>query len=135
MKKWIDFLRDPEVWRYLFFGVLTTVVSMISYMFARWCKIDYQTANVLSWICAVTFAYITNKFYVFGSKETSLSVILREGIRFYGARIVSLGLEMGSMWIFVDLLSVHDLIAKCIGQVIVVIANYIFSKFIVFKKN
>ena len=135
MKKIIRFLLEPEVWRYLVTGVLSTIVSMVSYMIARWFGINYQVSNVISWICAVTFAYVTNKFYVFHSKKTDRATILKEMAGFYGARLVTLGLEMGTMWLMVDFLSMHDLLAKCVGQVIVVVTNYVFSKFIVFKEK
>ena len=135
MKKLIKFLLSPEVIRYVVMGVLATFVSMASYMAARFFGVNYQVSNVISWICAVTFAYVTNKFYVFQSRSTDLFIILKEMAGFYGARLATLALEMAVMWIMVELLWIHDLIAKCVGQILVMITNYLFSKFIVFKKK
>ena len=135
MKKLIKFLLSPEVIRYVVMGVLATFVSMASYMAARFFGVNYQVSNVISWICAVTFAYVTNKFYVFQSRSTNFFIILKEMAGFYGARLATLALEMAVMWIMVELLWIHDLIAKCVGQILVMITNYLFSKFIVFKKK
>lgn len=135
MRKLFKALCQPEMLRYLVVGVLITAVSMASYSIARFFGIDYQTANVISWIASVTFAYVTNKVFVFRSRGTGTGTILREMTGFYGARLATLGLEMAAMWLMVDVLSVHDLIAKAVCQVLLVISNYMFSKFIVFKKK
>ena len=135
MKKLIKLLCNPEVIRYLVMGVLATAVSMASYMIARYFGVNYQASNVISWICAVTFAYVTNKFYVFQSQATDSKTILKEVLGFYGARLATLGLEMAVMWLMVDLLSLHDFLAKCAGQIVVMVTNYVFSKFLIFKKK
>ncbi len=134
LRKIIDFCKNPETLRYLLMGIATTAVSLLSYEAARLLGVPYQAANVISWICAVTFAFFANKFYVFRRKDASLPVIVREMAVFYGGRLFSLALEAAVMWLFVDVLHLHDFIAKCAGQVIVFITNYLISKFLVFRK-
>lgn len=139
MKKLIDkvvsFLLQPESLRYLIVGILTTVVGVGTYELARLAGIHYQAANVISWICAVTFAFFTNKYVVFRSKDSSAGVLVSEMIRFYGGRLATLALEMAVMWLIVDVLHIHDFIAKCVTQVIVFVSNYLISKFLIFTKK
>ncbi len=90
-----------------------------------------QAANIFSWICAVTFAYITNRVFVFKSKEKNK---LKEITSFVSSRITTLLIDMAIMGIFVTLLHFNDKIMKLIVQVVVTILNYVFSKLFVFKK-
>lgn len=94
--------------------------------------IQLQIANILSWIAGVTFAYITNRKFVFQSKEKNK---LKEATKFVASRIVTLILDMVIMWFGVTILHENDKIIKLLSQLIVVIANYVFSKLIVFKEN
>ena len=128
--------KYKEIINYLIFGGLTTLISIDTYtIFTKICNIDYLISNVLSWIIAVLFAFITNKLFVFESKSKDKKLVSKEITNFFFFRIVSLGIEMVIMYTFVDLLSINDLITKVIAQVIVILSNYIFSKVFVFKKN
>lgn len=128
--------KYKEIINYLIFGVLTTVVSIGTYaLFTKLFSINYLVSNILSWILAVLFAFITNKLFVFESKSKDKKQVTKEMINFFFFRIISLGIEMIIMYTFVDLLSINDLITKVIAQIIVVLSNYIFSKVFVFKKN
>ena len=127
---------------YLLFGGLTTLISILSFwLFSLMLGEErYLLSNFLSWVLAVIFAFITNKTLVFGSKKTDKSTLLREGLEFLGARVFSLGLEEGGLWLLLDafgmaLLPSGDLIAKVIMSVIVILVNYFLSKFIIFKKK
>ena len=135
---------------YLFFGVLTTLVNFIAfYLFSLLLSDElYLVTNVIAWVIAVIFAFITNKLFVFRSGSFRLSVLIRQIPEFIGARAASLAIEEIGLWLLVDilgmkgigaeLLSIHisgELIAKVILAVIVVILNYFFSKFIIFKKG
>lgn len=122
--------KYEELIKYVIAGVLTTVISIVSYNIFRNIGIYYQICNVLSWICAVIFAYFVNKYYVFKSESKSL----KEFISFISCRLLSLGIDMISMFILVDLISINDRISKLIVQVIVLVLNYVFSKLFVFKK-
>lgn len=147
MKKLIK--KYKEIILYIFFGVLTTIVNFVIYfiMNALLGEDMYLVSNVIAWIGAVAFAYVTNKIWVFESKSRESKTLLREIGEFVSARLLSLGIEEAGLYIFVDLLKFStfsfsflrltitgDVIAKVIMQVIVVTLNYIFSKFIIFKK-
>ena len=134
--------KYEEIINYLVVGVLTTVVSLVVKWGLLFTILDatnafqLQVAVVTSWIIAVIFAYITNRIFVFKSKSKN---ILKEIISFFGARILTLGMEMFIMWFFVTLLELNSdllvLIWTVLAQVLVIIFNYIFSKLFVFKKK
>ena len=128
---WIIYHKNEEIWNYLIIGGLTTVVSILTYgICSKVLFIDYIISNIISWIFAVIFAYFTNRWFVFHSKNK----VLKEFVSFTASRVITLLLDTGLMILFVELLKLDDLVAKLIVQVIIVIANYILSKLIVFKK-
>lgn len=135
MKKIIE--KYGEIIRYLIIGALTTVVSLLVYysltltILNPKVAIELQIANILSWIGAVTFAYFTNKYYVF--KDNSKDK--KSAIKFFLSRIFTLLIDMLLMYVFVTKLSFNDKIIKIIVQIIVIVGNYILSKFLVFNKN
>lgn len=129
--------KYEEIINYLVIGFLTTVVSLVTYYifthtFLDTSAVGIQIANVLSWICAVTFAYVTNRKIVFKSKNKN---IIKEMTNFFGARVFSLLVEMAVMFIMATLLGINDLLSKIVCQVIVIVLNYILSKLFVFKKS
>ncbi len=121
-----------EIVNYLFFGVCTTLVSIVSYFVLRLVIDNYMICTVLSWILAVLFAYVTNRIYVFKSKEDNK---LKEFVSFISSRILTLLLELDLMFVLVDIMSLSDRISKIGVQVIVIVANYVLSKLIVFKRK
>lgn len=129
--------NKKEIILYLIFGVLTTVVSLLTYYICTITflnpnnAIEIQIANILSWITCVTFAFFTNRKYVFESKED----IKKEGIKFYISRLSALLIDVVMIFIFVSLLKINDKIIKLVNQVIIIIFNYIASKLFVFKKG
>lgn len=138
MKKIIELYKKyQEIINYLIVGVLTTVVSLVTYyvcvltVFNPEDAIELQIANITSWICAVLFAYITNKIFVFKSKNKN---ILKEILSFVSARVLTLILDMLIMFVMVTSLGINDKISKLVVQVVVTILNYVFSKIFVFKK-
>ena len=130
--------KYKELINYLIVGGLTTVVSLGVYygcvltFLNPEVAVQLQAANVLSWIAAVTFAYFTNRKYVFESKNENR---LQEAAAFYGSRVTTLLLDMLCMFLMVTLLRWNDKVAKLIVQVLVTVANYILSKFLVFRKK
>ena len=156
IKKMFKKYVNRETVSYLIFGVLTTVVSLVTYKLftdiflqLTGSKMVYLS-TVLSWVIAVTFAYITNRIFVFRSQNTDLHAVLKEISAFFGARVLSLGFEEAWMWLTVDLLRFGeksidipftaitldgDFICKIIAQFVVVVLNYIFSKLFIFKKH
>lgn len=126
------YLKNKEVINYLIVGGLTTVVSIVSYALFRFIINNYIACTVLSWITAVLFAYVTNRKFVFESKDKK---IILEFIKFVSCRLLTLGSEILVMYILVDLLKLNDMISKVLVQFIIVILNYILSKIIVFKNK
>ncbi|MGN0535818.1 MAG: GtrA family protein [Eubacterium sp.] len=146
------FLKYKEIISYVFFGVLATIVNLVSFkLFDAILGADlYLFTNVISWVITVIFAYFTNKLWVFESKSWKLSVVMREMVGFFGARLFSLGVEEAGLWLMLDdkaldmggltidifgIVIDGNMIAKIIMQVVVVILNYVFSKLIIFKKK
>lgn len=129
--------KYKEIINYLIVGVLTTVVSLASYYLCVYTFLDpdqpvqLQAANIISWVAAVTFAYFTNRRFVFESKNENR---LGEAAAFYGARVATLLMDMACMFLMVTLAGMNDKIAKLAVQVIVTVANYVLSKFLVFRK-
>lgn len=139
MKKIITLYKKyEEILNYIIVGGCTTLVSLGSYYLVVLTILDpkdaieLQIANIISWICAVTFAYITNRKFVFKSKNSNK---IKEGTDFFVSRILTLVIDMAVMFILVSLLKINDKISKIIVQVIIMVLNYIFSKIFVFKKK
>ena len=145
------YLKYKEVILYLFFGVTTTVLNLLIF----WVFNDfilgedlYLVSNIIAWILAAIFAYFVNKLFVFESKSWETKVALKELWEFLAARLFSFGVEEGGMFLVLDIFGFSEfsfdvmsytvtgtLIAKGFFAVIVVILNYFFSKFIIFKKE
>ena len=131
------YLEYKEVINYLIFGVGSMIVNFASYfIFARLLKIDEVVSSAMSWFCAVLFAYITNKLFVFESKTTTVKEVIKECVSFFLARIVTgILCDVGTFAVMVKVLKINDIISKVVTQVMVVILNYVFSKFIIFKNK
>ena len=131
-----DLIRKHyDVLAYLFFGVLTTAVNYIVYL-PCYNLLHFSAAlsNVIAWIFAVVFAYLTNKPFVFKSHDWSAKTVIPELTKFVGSRIASGAIETAMILITVDMLGWNGNIMKLLTSVLVVILNYIASKLIVFKK-
>lgn len=135
MKKLIRRLLNPETVSYLVFGVLTTLVNFAVYYALRHFNVNYVVAGVIAWIIAVSFAFFTNKHFVFKSHDYSPSVIIPEAIKFAAGRLVTLLIEQGLMIFTVEVLKFDDRIMKLLIAVIVIVLNYVFSKLIIFKNK
>ena len=127
--------KYKSVLSYLLFGVLTTVVSIGVFAVCNYSfGFGELIANVISWVCAVTFAYFTNRIWVFGSEAHGKDVI-SEAIGFYLGRAFTLGIEEAMLIVFVTIMHFDALIIKLIAQVVVLISNYIISKLLIFKNK
>lgn len=146
-EKLMDIIRkvvSREVFFYLFFGVLTTVVNLLTLAFFNK-FVDIMISNVIAWVAAVIFAYVTNKLFVFESKSWKPNVIAKEIPSFAGARVLTLGIEEVGLLVMVKWLHLDvpltigpvggEIIIKGILAVIVVLLNYVFSKMLIFKKK
>lgn len=126
--------KYKSVLLYIFFGGLTTVISVGSFMLFEYMGIDTLIANFLSWICAVLFAYVTNRIWVFSSRTTGTAA-LRELLSFFGGRVFTLGVEELLLLVFVQWLQLNSTWVKIAAQVIVLVLNYVISKILVFRKK
>lgn len=140
MENLIKKLLNKETISYLIFGVLTTVINIVVFYIADKqlslfidSKVSVLTSNIIAWVVAVAFAFITNKLFVFESKDMSFNILLKEIIAFVIARLLSLAFD--ELFMFVAIFFMPGLIAKIISNVFVVIINYVLSKFFIFKNN
>ena len=128
------FYRHKEIILYVFFGGCTTVVSVGSFILLAELGIHPLIANVLSWVLAVGFAYVTNRRWVFCSKAKG-KAILAEACGFYGGRLTTLALEEALILTFGLWLGMDHKVVKLAAQVVVLISNYFLSKFLIFRKK
>lgn len=125
-----------DVFTYLIFGVLTTVVNYLVYLPAyNLLHLSASVSNILSWVVAVAFAYLTNKPFVFQSHDWSMKTVLPELGKFVSCRLASGGMETVILLVTVDLLGWNGNVWKLVTQVLVVAMNYIASKLLVFRKK
>lgn len=130
------FQKYKEVISYLVFGVATTVVNIIIFFI---CKdvlgIDYKISNAIGWFLSVLFAFFTNKYFVFASSHKDTRSFIKEMLLFYWYRVLSFVVDMALMVLMIEVMHISDFWAKMVTQIAVVILNYFFSKFFIFKKE
>ena len=128
--------KYEEILRYLVVGGLTTVVSMALFYGCVWTfpdgtdAVQLQIANIISWVGAVFFAYVTNRRFVFKSREKN---ILREMSSFVLSRVLTLLLDMGVMFVLATALKLDYNFSKLVSMVLVTVGNYVISKLLVFR--
>ena len=127
---------NNDVLRYIFFGGCTTLVNLVCYYVLRLTTpINMNIANTISVIAAILFAYFVNSRFVFRSEAKNFSQRFEEFIKFVGARLSTMIIEVGGVWLMAEVMHINDLIAKFVIQFIILVLNYIFSKFLVFTKK
>ena len=121
---------------YAVFGVLTTVVNIVTYnvCYSKM-GIGNTVSNVIAWILAVAFAYVTNKIWVFDSKSWKWAVLKREVTAFVSCRLATGIMDIVIMFLCVDIMDMPAMIMKLLSNILVIILNYIFSKLVIFKKK
>ena len=144
------FIKYKELITYIIFGVLTTLVNFFAFwLFTKILGENlYLVNNAIAWVVGVIFAYVTNKLFVFESKSWNLKLVTKEITGFLGARIFSFLVEEGGMFLFISVLGLGEkslellgftitgqFIVKLLLAVIVVVLNYVFSKFFIFRKQ
>lgn len=116
---------------YGIFGVITTLINIVAYWaVSRLFGLSVVTSTVIAWLVAVFFAYWSNRKFVFESKNTSIVAIFFEAVYFFGARIATGVFDVAFMYVFADVLRLNDVVIKVVSNFIVVILNYVASKFI-----
>ena len=144
------FNKYKELVTYIIFGILTTFVNFFAFwLFTKIFGEElYLVNNAVAWVVGVVFAYVTNKLFVFESKSWNLKLVTKEAAGFLGARIFSFLVEEGGMLLFISVLGfgtksltllgitiTGQVIVKILLAVIVVVLNYVFSKFFIFRKQ
>jgi putative flippase GtrA len=125
-----------EILMYILFGILTTIINIAVYaFFVEIINVNYKISTTIAWLVSLLFAYITNKIYVFHSKQTNLLSILKEMISFIFFRMATYFLDIGSMIVMIELFHFNEHMAKIASNILIVISNYLVSKFFVFKPN
>ena len=128
--------KHREVLLYLLFGGLTTLISILTFwIFYRFAGLNELSANVLSWILAVLFAYVTNARWVFRDRPETGRDRLRQILGFYAGRLATLGAEELLLWAFITRLRLPAMPVKIAAQLVVIVLNYIISKLLVFRKG
>ena len=137
MDKIIELLKKyREQVAYVFFGGLTTLVNIVVYYVANtMMHMATVPATAVAQVLAVLFAYVTNKKYVFQSKTHGAQELLREMGSFFACRAVSFVLDIGIMWLSVDILAWPNMLMKIISNVIIIVVNYVASKLLIFNKG
>ena len=129
------FRRYYDLIVYLVFGVLTTVVNYLVYLPCyNILHLSSSASNVVAWVFAVIFAYLTNKPFVFRSLDWSAKTVVPELLKFVGSRMGSGGAETLFLFVAVDLMALDGNWCKLIASVAVVVLNYVSSKLLVFRK-
>lgn len=129
-------IKHKDILIYIFFGMLTTVVSFgVYFLLYNGTYLSATVSNAVSWVAAVVFAFLTNKPFVFHSHDWSAKTVSAEFVKFIGSRLGSLFVESMLIFAFVDLLQFDGNIVKLLTSVIVVVLNYLASKLLVFRKK
>lgn len=117
-------------------GSLSTIIDIgIFWFLANVFELHYFVANAIAWIFAIIFSFLANKYYVFESKSFKREVWVKEAMEFFGARGLACGIDMGGMYLLVSVMGVNKNYAKLIVSLVVIVLNYVLSKFWIFKKK
>ncbi len=136
--RWVEpfYKKYKEVLLYLFFGGLAFIVSIVSfYLLIKNTAMNELVANLLSWIITVTFAYLTNRIWVFDAATDNKRELLNQIWKFYSGRIVTLIIEEVILFVFISWLGMNSIFIKIIAQIVVIVLNYVISKLFVFTKE
>lgn len=129
------FKKYQSLIAYAFFGGVTTLVNIGVFAGLDWLGWNYQVANVIAWFLSVLVAYLTNKVWVFSSHYTTVKAFIIEISQFFFFRVLTLVIDVVIMYVGISLLDDNSILVKIIDNVIVIIVNYVFSKWYIFKKT
>ena len=130
MKKYKSFIA------YAVFGMLTTVVNIVTYNLCYYnAGVSNTLSNIAAWVLAVTFAYLTNKAWVFESNVWTWEVLRKEIPTFISCRLATGLMDLIIMYICVDVIGWNAMLMKLFSNILVIVLNYVFSKLVIFKKK
>ncbi|NSK84317.1 GtrA family protein [Blautia luti] len=125
-------MYENDVIRYIFWGGCTTLVNLVSFYLMRIAGLPLMAANIISIILAILFAYVVNSRFVFHDSCETLKDHIQPFVKFISARLVTMVIEVGGVWLLAVVMGFHDMVAKFCTQFLVLVLNYIFSKFLIF---
>ena len=131
MKKLILKMYENDVIRYIFWGGCTTLVNLVSFYLMRIAGLPLMAANIISIILAILFAYVVNSRFVFHDSCETLKDHIQPFVKFISARLVTMVIEVGGVWLLAVVMGFHDMVAKFCTQFLVLVLNYIFSKILI----
>ena len=129
------YYRHESVMLYLIVGAMTTAVSIATQYIPLIMGFPTEVNTTVSWICSVTFAFFTNKVWVFKNESKTKSDWIKQAAVFYGGRLTTYFLELAFMSVTVRALNQNEYVMKLIAQVFILVINYLFSKLVVFGKK
>lgn len=128
--------KHKEVLLYLFFGGLAVFLNLALFvLFTKRFGWGALFANVVDWVICVLFQFITNKTWVFDAETDSAKGFWAQLAGFFSGRLLTLGVEELMLFVFIDRLHWSSLLVKLIAQIVVIVSNYVISKFFVFKRQ
>lgn len=128
--------KNREVLLYILFGGLTFLVSIFSFALCDVAlHMNELIANVVSWIVAVSFAFFTNRIWVFQAPTKTFAEFISQMAAFFGGRVITLVIEEVILLVFVTWLALNSMAVKVAAQIIVIVLNYVISKLLIFKKR
>ena len=123
-----------EIGSYLIYGILAALLNLTVFWFLdSIIQINYIFATIIAWLCSTVFAFLTNKFIVFKSEDTTFRVIVKESGSFLCSRCISGAMDVLGMYLLVDKLAMDHTFSKLIVLFFIVVNNYVLSKYWVFK--
>lgn len=128
-------MEKRQLYSYIFWGVLSTVLNIALAQFTVWCGIDYKIANIITLVVVKIFCYFTNKIFVFKTPFESFGKFIIESVRFIFARWLTFLVDYFGVIILVENMQISFFYSKCIMSAIVIVLNYILSKKLVFLKQ
>ncbi len=142
-------ILDYEFLIYCFFGLCTTILNYLVFwglnllwdpstllLQIGFVKLEASlVTNAIAFVVALIFSFVTNKIWVFESKSWASDVVVREALSFTGARVYSFVIEEVGVYVLMTVLGIHQLLTKAMIGVIVIVLNYIFSKFLIFTRK
>ena len=142
-KKVLKMIFMSEVFLYIYIGFLTTMISIISFKLlndnlnpsGEENSLGWIVAEVLAFIIAVTFSFFADKLIVFKSYSFIPTKLFGELGLFVSARLLTEGINIFVMYLIINVLKNEPMVGKITASVIVIVLNYLFSKFIIFKKK
>lgn len=134
-KIWSVYQKHKELINYLIVGGIGTFVSILTFAVLINLGLSTVVANTISWFIVVVLMYILNRYFVFSEHATGFVGIVREILSFFAARVATLFIEDFIVWLGIDVMNFNAIIIKVIGQITVIVLNYVASKLFIFKKN